>query len=714
MADRTVEVKLRLVTDQYKREALGAASATEKFRDGLDDVDEELKRIPPDAAKAAAAMKLLGTETIGTGNYIKGIGDKAHALQILDGRVREAELSVRRLGQEFVRTGSIDVWESLNRADSQLRSLSAMRKRLVDALQAGAKEGGKAAAGTFAQVFQGGITSAFQSLPSEAKVALIASLVGVVVAASPLIGATMAAGILAGVGGAGIAAGIALVAQDPIIGAAYSALGKQIGDRLRASAVPFKEELVDASLVFGAAFDRQSTRFDRIFADLARNIEPLAAGLSEMAENALPGIERAAQAAGPVLRAIADSLPMMGRALDMFFDSMAASGPGAAEAMRFILAVVSALIVEIGMVVEVLAKAYEGFSKIARFVGSIFYDNLDEPKTYADKLGEVEESADGAGTALDRFGRQVDDTQAKLDAAQQAVNATKVTLDSLAATMVNKVFTATMGLDQATLGWQRSLTSLNETLKSNGKSLDITKEKGQANVAAIYSTVQANMQLYQAMIQVGATAEQATAAYEANTAALERQLRKAGLTQVEIDGLIGKYKGVPRKVDTMIAMQGLEDAIRDLTTTIRLINGLRDKTVTITVKQAGDNPRGQSRGGGWATGGIRRAAVGMVVPPSDPGTVLMGEPQTGGEALIPLQGITASRAMDLSRVVGNSYGFDVAPRGLRRGGGGMPSSFTIYATFVDPVNGEVTRRQVVTAAANRGQTVAQFWGVGER
>lgn len=707
MADRTVEVKLRLITDQYKREAVDAAGKTEKLKDGIEDVDDELKKLPADSAKAAAALKLLGTEAIGTGNYIKGIGDKSHALQILDTRIREAENSVKRLGQEFVRTGSVDVWESLNRADSQLRSLTAMRKRLVDALQLGAKEGGKAAAGTFAQVFQGGITSAFQSLPSEAKLALVASLVAVAAATAPLLGATAAAGILAGVGAGGLAAGIALAAQDPIVSAAYTALGGQIATRLRASVSPFREELVESSLIFGAAFDRQSVRVDRIFAMLAAHIQPLARGLSQMAEEALPGIERAVAGAAPILNAIANNLPAMGRALDSFFSSLAAGGPQAAAALEFVLISIEALIVALGWLIRALTTVFGWFDAIARKVARVFYDNIDDPEEYAKKLKEVEDSAEGGTDALDRFGRQVSTVQQQLEAAQQQLNATKVTIDSLAASMVSKIFNATMGLDQATLRWHQSLTQLSQTIKENGKSLDIHKEKGQANIAAIYGAVQANMALYQAMVQAGATSEQAAEAYNKNTEALERQLRKAGLTQQEIDGLIGKYKQVPNRVNTELAMQGLTRAIENLDELIRMINGLpSQRTVTIYYRTAG-----QSRNAPLALGGVRRAAVGMVIPPSDPGTTLVGEPQTGGEVLTPLRGITQGRAMDLAQVAGNAHGFDVVPRRWRSGpaGGGMPSTITINATFLDPTTGEVIRRQVVTAAANRGRTVAEYF-----
>jgi hypothetical protein len=53
----------------------------------------------------------------------------------------------------------------------------------------------------------------------------------------------------------------------------------------------------------------------------------------------------------------------------------------------------------------------------------------------------------------------------------------------------------------------------------------------------------------------------------------------------------------------------------------------------------------------------------MYFPPTDPGTLLVGEPQTGGEWLIPRQGISQMRAAWLGQNAMGGYGLDVVPRG---------------------------------------------------
>jgi putative intracellular protease/amidase len=155
--------------------------------------------------------------------------------------------------------------------------------------------------------------------------------------------------------------------------------------------------------------------------------------------------------------------------------------------------------------------------------------------------------------------------------------------NTLAAAMANKLFTETMNLDQATLSWYSSLTSLGEQLAKNNHIIDIHTKKGEEDRAAVLAAVQANMAQYQAFVAVGGSATDAARQYDQNTQALERQLRKAGLTSAEIDNLIGKYKGIPDTVNTTIATNGLTQAINDLADLIAKINGINNKKYTYTI-----------------------------------------------------------------------------------------------------------------------------------
>jgi hypothetical protein len=88
------------------------------------------------------------------------------------------------------------------------------------------------------------------------------------------------------------------------------------------------------------------------------------------------------------------------------------------------------------------------------------------------------------------------------------------------------------------------------------KALKKAQTGQQDNKDAILAVVQANLQEYDSQIAVGVAASDAAAKYDENTKALEDQLHAAGYTAAQIDALIGKYRNVPDKVDTSIAING--------------------------------------------------------------------------------------------------------------------------------------------------------------
>jgi hypothetical protein len=399
-----------------------------------------------------------------------------------------------------------------------------------------------------------------------------------------------------------------------------------------------------------------------VFRNAVKYVEPLAAGAQDFATSTVRGVDALVKKGEPAITALSGAMSRLGEASRHAMEDIADGADGGAMAIHDAANATALLVEGFGEAVGAAGRFYQ-FIREHPFYAAIATGGLSIPISiwtmFDNQIGVLSTTQYGLQKAAEAAGHAFNQQGEDLTLLTQKMNMATLSTDTLAASMVGKLFTATMNADQATLGLFQSLTRLNESFEANGKTIDITTAKGQANREAILATVQANMAAYQSNIALGMAAGDASAAYDAQTASIEANLRKLGLTQAEIDNLIGKYRGIPRRVDADIAIHGLTTAINELNTTLRLINGLRDKTVTVTVKQVGDLPRGQSRGGGFAMGGIRRAAAGMVVAPSDPGTVLMGEPQTGGEALIPLRGISQSRAMGLAQTVGDAYGFSV-------------------------------------------------------
>lgn len=714
---RKVSVGLVADVGEFVRGMLGAKKSVDELGDEVQKLDHELDKIPTDAAKASAALKLLGGDVNALGDKVTSLGEKNTGLAVLDAKIKASRTEVKKLADEFVKTGDIDVFKKLGDAEGRLRGLETIRKKLKDALVIEPKE----AEGFFKSIISAAGNAAEQAgqkiggmLPSAVSGALGTPVLGPIIATA-LLAAIAAAmtivlanvgGLILAAGGAGIIGGgiMGAIMGDPTaIGNAWGAVLDGLRDDFMAATTDFRGPLIDAAHVFAGVIS--GLRLDQIFSTASNYLPELVAGAADFTRWIGIAAEYLTTGAGPVMEALAQELPKLGHAIAAASAAIAANGEGGAAAMKDLFNVIEIIIAGLGNMIGRAEQAYASMVKLRNSLVPL-------PLRMFIFGAEEQGSMNAAARAIDDVSHSALMGQEELDGLSAALGKTVVTADSLAGAMVGKIFAATMGLDQALLGVAESLTKVGDAFEKNGRALDkhtgqvaMNTEKGQANREAVLSAVTANMSLYQAQLSAGMSAEDAAQAYDENTAALEAQLHKAGLTQGAIDGLIGKYRGIPKRVDTDIAINGLTAAIDRLADLIRLINGIHDKTVTVTVKQVGDAPRGQSRGGQFSQGGIRRAASGMIIAPSDPGTILTAEPPTGGEALIPLQGIGQGRAMSLMQQVGNGYGLSVS----QMGGGGMPRELVLNATFLDPMSGDVMRRTAIRWSLDRGRSPAEFF-----
>jgi hypothetical protein len=520
-------------------------------------------------------------------------------------------------------------------------------------------------------------------------------------------GATIGA---AGIGAVGLGVAGAVAGDPERFKAEWS---RQIGavkaDWISASAA-FTGPTIDAIRSVGPLV--ASWHIDATFAKAATYVQPLVSGVEGMATGIEHGVAALVDKAGPVFTTLANDLPAFGQMIGDGLSSIADNAQGGAQALGDIIQLVGgitdALLHAVGAAEHVyqvfkemdveasnfirkhqsnLALITSGLSNVALATSDAF--NSDEVQHFAHALDGVKLSGNLAAD------------QAAADAAQyeklsQQLGVAAVKADSLA-TGASQLFQQLLAADHATLSWDESLTSLGESFKTNGKTIDEHTKKGQANREAILSSIAANAQLYVSNIEQGKTVDQATAAYDKNEKALEATARQAGLSQAQIDQLVGRYKSVPDTIKTDIKMQGLTDAINGLDDVLRRINHLPPrKQVNIDVVVGGQIGLAETLLGAGiigslapkhkAMGGIRHAAAGAIVPPSDPGTLVVGEPPTGGELWMPLAGVSQGRAQSLLQTAATGYGLDVSrrtavPAGLFGRGGGSDGAVAVTIEF---------------------------------
>jgi hypothetical protein len=666
---RTVKVGLEADVGGFKTGVDSAKRSVDDLDDKVEALDRDLEKIPPDALKAAAAVKALGDGVKGAADHLDTMAAKSAGLSVLDQKLAESRAEVKKLTEEFIRTGDMDVFERLGRASANERSLSGIRRRLATTLEEGAQDGARAAVGTFASMLQGGIASAFQSLPPEIKAGIMAVLGVAAVAAIPVIVAAIDAALLLGIGAGGLAAGIAVAAQDAKVQQAYSDLGSHIMSTLGKAVTPIRTELVAAAATFGKSFDAITPNINRMAGTLSKAIAPIAHGLGGLFENAAPGLEKAFQGALPLLREFGEWLPKLGDEIGDLGKALANAEPEAEAFFKFVLA-------NVDLAVNTVTFLTNGIHALAgammRWVGQYqpISPALADDKTAMDNLAEssanVADQVKSIGTAFTEMGQSIEGS------------------------LTSKILDSMFAMDDATIKWQESLAKLDDTAKKNGTSLDVLNEKtgryndkALANEKTLIASAKANADLYEQNLKSGMAASDAAAIYEKNTETLRKQAIAAGFNAKEVDNLIGKYGKVPERVQTILATIGLTNALDHLAQILIDFKSLNDKefktkytvTTEYIVKHTGTS--GGKEGGasysyGMARGGIRKAATGLIIPPSDPGTVLTGEPQTGGELLLPMKGITQDRAYQLIQAVAPGYGLNVS-----RGGGGMPTGLTV-------------------------------------
>jgi hypothetical protein len=626
---------------------------SEQAKKALGDALKDLPEIKLDADSSTADVKIanvraelarLSDERIGV-----TIDDKQFAAEIIK---IKAELAAIGAGSESIRI-KFDT-------DAAAKDL----ERLVPTV---AKEAEKAAVVVGNRFGRQIGLSAGQSIGDVFKGGILQPeiLVG---AAPAIIEAGAAAGglLLTGIGLAGIGAGIAGQIHDPRVMDAAAQLGADVAAGFKRDTSAFAQPLADVLFQARDEWDQLDAGVHRTFTELAPEVHAFGAGLVGAADKLIPALERGAVAAKPLVDDFSNWLPQGAGEVADLIDTMAENADTLDDGLKLALGTISGIV----KALDLATSAGSFLFKAGEWVTG----PLDAVIALGNANDKTAEATDHTADSIGAMAAAAAQAVPTLDDLEKQLRQTELTADTLAGQMTDKVVNAFLDSDGATLHLAEAQSRLGDALKENGRQIDTATGKmslhtagGQANREAILGVVRANLQFYDTMINAGYSADEAARSYDNNTAALDAQLRKAHLTSGQIDDLIGQYRQVPDKVNTTIAINGLTDAINDLDDLLRQLNGLpARKTVVIDIREdhvavSRSGPNQARRYGGPLP--ERRAATGMGIPESDPGTVLAAEPGTRVEWLIPEAGISQARAADLLTSAATPHGLSVGPAG---------------------------------------------------
>lgn len=223
----------------------------------------------------------------------------------------------------------------------------------------------------------GGIGKGISGAASAVKGHLMAVLVGAAILVSPMVAATLSAGILTAIGGGAIAAGIAGIIKSPKIQeilngkmeTVYSGLntkrkpGEAIPGLGEGTQVKVMGGLVDKAkelyAIFSKPFESPVARTLEAISNklpqlqpmvqawgekLAPTVDKLGAGFIKLVENALPGFNSALEASIPFIEKLAEHGPALGDAIGKAFQYAADAAPYALEAFEFLLQAIEFLL----------------------------------------------------------------------------------------------------------------------------------------------------------------------------------------------------------------------------------------------------------------------------------------------------------------------------------------------------------------------------------
>jgi hypothetical protein len=277
-------------------------------------------------------------------------------------------------------------------------------------------------------------------------------------------------------------------------------------------------------------------------------------------------------------------------------------------------------------------------------------------------------------------------------------------------TAADAAITQTLSLEGAHDAATQRLKEANKAVRESNGNLKGNSDKALQARESVRSYAEAKLREASEVQKATGSNVKANGVIEAGRKALYDSMRQAGLTKAEAQRLIDKYLQIPKSIKTNVDLAS-ETAQRRAQLLKDTMAAIRSKTITITVKQRLQNtvklgqnlqnPDDAYANGGiaaYANGGIHAFANGSenhVAQIAPAGAMrLWAEPETGGEAYIPLHPAKRDRSLAIWEETGKRLG------ALGQGGGSDNSEAIASALLA--LAGELRSLHSIPGAVERG------------
>lgn len=268
----------------------------------------------------------------------------------------------------------------------------------------------------------------------------------------------------------------------------------------------------------------------------------------------------------------------------------------------------------------------------------------------------------------------------------------------------------------ASRDFQAALDDARESLKQNGRTLDDTTPKGRANAEALDAIAAAAQRQADAVLASGGTQDDYTKSLQTSRAELVKVATKFYGNKTAAEKYADAVLGIPKTAKTTVSITGIGSAINDMDNLITRIAIANGKRVRIQVSATAGNVRegrtAQADGSVlrfYGNGGMEQH-VAQIAPA---GAVrVWAEPETGGEAYIPLAPAKRARSKAILAQTAKMFGM------VAYADGGFGSSMPfglgdVQQRYEDSRLKPISRSEYV-AAVNAARNAAQAQRKAER
>lgn len=207
------------------------------------------------------------------------------------------------------------------------------------------------------------------------------------------------------------------------------------------------------------------------------------------------------------------------------------------------------------------------------------------------------------GDASKEAAPKVDDLakaqQGGAQSAEELAEATEAATDK-----IKELADIALAASDAEINWEQALDDATASLKENGKTLDITTEKGRTNKKALDDIARAALGQADAVREAGGSETQYRAKLEQSRAALIRAATQFGMTKTQAKAYADQVLGIPRSRQTDIKLNA-QQALGTLAYLNGRIRAMDGSVITVYARQV----LLDSAARGIATGGIAGSQV---------------------------------------------------------------------------------------------------------